>query len=125
MLKDLRVSLRVVAKTDASAAKSIASRLGVRKVRHIEVNQLWLQGKVANGEVEILRVAGDKNVADALTKPVDGNKVMKHVSKTGGTFEDGRHYLAPAVAECEEALRQGEAKENEGEAKEDAANEMR
>ena len=31
--------------TDASAAIGIGSRLGLGKVRHIEVNQLWLQEK--------------------------------------------------------------------------------
>ena len=33
---------------DASAAIAIASRLGLGKVRHIEVTQLWLQEKVYN-----------------------------------------------------------------------------
>ena len=83
MLRDLGVKCGVTAKNDASAAKSIASRLGVGKVRHIEVNQLWLQGKVANGEVAVVKVAGEKNLADALTKPVGGNKMSEHVSKTG------------------------------------------
>ena len=45
MMKDLGVTCGIVAKTNASAAKSIASRLGVGKVRHIEVNQLWLQAE--------------------------------------------------------------------------------
>ena len=32
------------------------------------------------------KVAGDKNLADALTKPVDRNKIDEHVKKTGGIF---------------------------------------
>ena len=53
---------------DASAAKSIASRRGLGKVRHIEVNQLWLQEKVNNGTVEVEKVDGRVNLADLLTK---------------------------------------------------------
>ena len=101
MLADLGVDLEIRLRTDASAAKGIASRRGLGKIRHIEVNQLWLQGKVANGEVTIIKVAGEKNVADALTKAVDGNKVVEHVTKTGGRFEEGRHELAPEVAKDE------------------------
>ena len=36
---------------DSSAAKGIASRRGLGKVRHIEVHQLWLQDKVQKKEV--------------------------------------------------------------------------
>ena len=32
----------IAIKTDASAAIGIGSRIGIGKVRHIEVNQLWL-----------------------------------------------------------------------------------
>ena len=87
---------------DASAAKSIASRMGSGKVRHIEVNQLWLQSKVAAGEVKIEKVVGDKNLADALTKAVDRNKIEEHVRKTGGIFVEGRHPIAPRIEDDEE-----------------------
>ena len=47
MLMDLGVDEgRIILKTDASAALGVAQRLGIGKVRHIEVNQLWLQEKV-------------------------------------------------------------------------------
>ena len=45
LLADWGIQRRIRIKTDASVAKSIASRRGVGKVRHIEVNQLWLQEK--------------------------------------------------------------------------------
>jgi hypothetical protein len=40
--------VRVRLKTDASAAKGIASRKRLGKARHIEVNQLWLQDKLGS-----------------------------------------------------------------------------
>ena len=50
MCKDLGVMLKgsLVLATDASAAKAIAQRRGLGKVRHIEVNQLWLLEHVSN-----------------------------------------------------------------------------
>jgi hypothetical protein len=39
--------------TDASAAKGIASRRGLGKIRHIELSQLWLQDRVSRGELTI------------------------------------------------------------------------
>ena len=49
MMNDLGVN----EKTDASVAKSLASRRGLGGVRHIEVHQLWLQEKVSNATIEI------------------------------------------------------------------------
>ena len=66
ILEDLGVSLKIRVRTDASAAKGIASRRGLGKVRHIEVNQLWLQDKVSTGEIEIMKVKGTGNLADGL-----------------------------------------------------------
>ena len=43
--------------------------------------QLWLQVKVASGEVAVAKVAGDKNAADAFAKAVDGNKTVEHVRR--------------------------------------------
>ena len=39
--------------TDATAAIGIVNRVGIGKVRHIEVNQLWLQEKIFKGDVVI------------------------------------------------------------------------
>ena len=43
-------------KTDASAAIGIANRIGIGKVRHIEVCQLWLQDKVRRGDIKIVKL---------------------------------------------------------------------
>jgi translation elongation factor EF-4 len=47
------VSGSIEIKSDASAAVGIANRIGVGKVRHIEVNQLRLQDKVHKKEIKI------------------------------------------------------------------------
>ena len=68
MLTELGVESNVVVQTDASAAKGIALRRGMGTNRHIEFNQLWVQDKVAKGEVKIKKIATTENIADHLTK---------------------------------------------------------
>ena len=82
-------------KSDASAAIGIANRVGLGKVRHIEVNQLWLQEKVAKGVINIIKVGTDDNLADALTKAVSAESMMKHLTGIGAMICGGRHNLAP------------------------------
>ena len=54
---------------DSSAAKSVASRIGLRKVRHLEVKFLRLQDVVKAKKVELRKIAGKFSPADVLTKP--------------------------------------------------------
>ena len=81
-----------------SAAKGIASRKGVGKVRHIEVHQLWVQDKVASGELMISKVRGDENVADALTKYVERGILEKHMILTGEYIHTHRHSIMPDLS---------------------------
>merc|ERR1711873_396536 len=89
LLSDLGCSVRVVVFTDSSAAKGMASRKGLGKVRHVEVNQLWVQQKVGNGEIELQKVEGAQNLADALTKYVEHESMVKHMSGTGQYVSEG------------------------------------
>ena len=69
IMKDMGWHSTITVWVDSSAAKSIASRVGLGKVRHMEVKFLWLQEVVKAKRVQIKKVAGDKNPANALTKP--------------------------------------------------------
>ena len=99
VLRDLGCSVRLVVCTDSSAAKGMASRKGLGKVRHVEVNQLWVQEKVGNGEIELRKVEGQSNLADALTKYLDGDSILRHMEGTGQSRAQGRHIIMPAVVE--------------------------
>ena len=77
MLQDLGIEVQVRLRTDSAAAKAIASRRGLGKVRHLEVAQLWLQQRVGTGEVELMKVKGIGNLADALTKAVDASYISR------------------------------------------------
>ena len=96
MLKDLGIRrIRITLKADATAAKGIAGRRGLGQVRHIEVNQLWLQDKVSQGDIVIHKVKGTENLADALTKYVLAGDLNFHIENSGIREEYGRHELAP------------------------------
>jgi hypothetical protein len=95
MAGDLGVSIGVNVKTDASAAKGIASRRGLGKVRHIDVSQLWLQDRVSKGEIVIEKVSTHGNRADAMTKHVDSGKLNSHMNAVGLAIVQLRHELMP------------------------------
>ena len=99
MFSEIGVVFKIRVNTDASAAKGIASRRGLGKVRHIEVHQLWVQEKVANGDIEIRKVDGKANLADLLTKHCTAKDIRVHMHHTGQRYEKGRHAIAPRVAE--------------------------
>ena len=88
--------------SDASAAIGISNRIGVGKIRHIEVTQLWVQEKVANGEMVIHKVPTESNLADALTKAVDARTIETHVIGINGERLCDRHPLCPSLSDKEE-----------------------
>ena len=99
MLSDLGVTgKRLRIKTDASVAKSLASRRGLGGIRHIEVNQLWLQEKVNKGDIEIEKVKGELNYADAFKKYKDGGSLNQQLLWTKQRITEGRHHLAPKLS---------------------------
>jgi hypothetical protein len=95
-------------RTDASAAIGIANRIGIGKIRHIETNQLWLQQKVLEGKLVVSKVKGEDNLADALTKPVDGKLLTEHLVRVGSILPEGRHALAPVLDATDDEVAQGE-----------------
>jgi hypothetical protein len=97
MLHDMGVDVDIELNTDASAAKGIASRKGVGRVRHIEVHQLWVQEKVSRGEIVINKVRGEDNIADILTKFVDREKIDQAIKSAGLERREGRHDSMPQL----------------------------
>ena len=86
---------------DASVAKSLASRRGLGGIRHIEVNQLWLQEKVNESRIEVAKVKGETNRADVLTKFKDGEALKRQLEWTSQQLNCGRHPLAPKLSNAD------------------------
>ena len=96
---DLGIKMQLRLKSDASAAIGIASRIGLGNIRHLEVSQLWLQQKVANGYLELVKVDGGDNLADALTKHLGAADLRRHMVGVGLEEREGRHSLMPDIAQ--------------------------
>jgi hypothetical protein len=58
---------------------------------------LWLQEKVHHGTIELQKVKGTANWADALTKYLEGGKIQEHLELTSQEIKPGRHQLMPAL----------------------------
>ena len=106
MLKDMGVdaSVDVAVKpgielcVDASAAVGIASRHGLGKQRHIELNELWLQDQVARGRISIRKVDGKVNFSDSLTKFCGAERISQTIECTYHQARGGRHELMPKLS---------------------------
>ena len=103
MYLDFGVKVSLHAYVVASAAVGIACRRGLGKVRHVDLDQLWLQSQVSRGRecvcVCVFKVPGEENIADSLTKHSTAEKIGMTAWRTGGRREDGRHELMPEIAD--------------------------
>ena len=93
--RDLGWDYKLNVHTDASAAIGIARRRGLGKVRHLDVTDLWVQEKVRSKAVALLKIAGDKNPADALTKYVERPILTRALATMNLVKMEGRPAMAP------------------------------
>ena len=94
---DTGIQLGIELHTGSSAAKGIATRRGLGKVKHLETRTLWVQEKVESGEMIVRKVDGNNNVADLLTKYLAGCKIQQFVNALPMMYSEGRHSLAPKL----------------------------
>ena len=76
--QDWMIDVPIQIYSDSSAARSVARRRGNGgRLRHLQTRHLWLQRRVALGHLKLDVVAGEKNPADTLTKPLPGRKIRE------------------------------------------------
>lgn len=83
VLADLGCKMRIRVYIDSSAAKSIASRRGLGKVRHVDIRELWIQDHVKSGKIELVKIDGKLNPADVATKTKDRNETSRLLKPIG------------------------------------------
>ena len=79
LCEDLGESLSIVLELDATAANGILDRTGLAKVRHIDVNCLWLQEQCAKNLVPLITIPGEHNSADLTTKQLTLLMIKRHL----------------------------------------------
>ena len=98
MMEDLGMHTKIKVNTDATTAIGIAMRKGLGPVRHIETNTLWVQEEVYRKEIQVEKVGGKWNIADAITKPADATDLAIRVTGINLEVRRGRHGEAPQMA---------------------------
>ena len=79
---------------DSSAAKGILERSGLTKVRHLDVNLLWLQEQAARDAVNLTKVPGGDNNADLMTKHLSQEVIKGHLQRMRLVYRGGRAEIA-------------------------------
>ena len=74
----------------------IATRKGLRKVKHLETRTLWAQDKIDEGKV-VEKIGGDRNVADILTKYLSSPRLRSLLAELPVAELEVRHSLAPPL----------------------------
>ena len=80
---DFGESLSIRAYVDAQATIGLSHRAGLGKARHIETAELWIQDALERREFELLKIPGEQNPADILTKPVPRDTMDRHLWTLG------------------------------------------
>ena len=97
LCRDLGWQYKIRVHSDATAAIGIARRRGLGKIRHLDVEDLWVQAKVRDKTIELVKVLGAENPADILTKYVDKGILTKMLSRLGMRVMTGRSAAAPEL----------------------------
>ena len=74
----LGLSLRLVLETDSAAARGVLNRVGVGRIRHLEVKTLWVQSLVDAKRLVVRASSGKVNPADIATK-ILGRERMQYL----------------------------------------------
>ena len=99
MMDEMHTGVSIHLYTDSSAARGIAMRTGLGKLRHIEVHTLWLQQKAKAGVFDVRKVNGKDNPADAMTKHLTESAMGKIMSQIDAHFMTGRASSAPQLSQ--------------------------
>ena len=103
VLQDFGVDASIDVRSDATAAIGIVGRLGLGKIRHLAVSDLWVQQCARDGRAQYHKVGGKDNPSDAMTKALDAQTLHKHAEFMGAVMRTGRAQAAPKAWAHEES----------------------
>ena len=78
ILNDFCLCGHVAIKSDATAAIEMVHRLGLGKVRHLAVGDLWVQHHFRSGKSRVSTMSGLENPSDAQTKYLGQEPLWRH-----------------------------------------------
>ena len=82
-MQDLGFDFEIRLYSDSSSARSLGSRRGLGKQRHVQTRYLWLQERLALGHFELKKIATKDNLSDILTKSCNRDTLERHCRSIG------------------------------------------
>ena len=83
MCADMGIYMKVRVRTDSDACRGTYHRSGLGRLKHLEVEALWVQEVIAKERLELTRVNREENPADCLTKYVPQAEMQKQLRLLG------------------------------------------
>ena len=99
VLKDFGVTVKLHLRSDATAAIGMARRLGLGRVRHLAVSDLWVQQRLKGPDISISKLPGLDNPSDLMTKYKDRSSSETFMGTLGFEAAKGRPHIAPCRTE--------------------------
>ena len=90
LYKDMGSDVKIRVHVDATAAKSIVERQGLGKVRHVEVDLLWIQDQQLRNKLPLIKVDGKLNPSYLMTKHLSRSEIIKNLELIGHIEMEGR-----------------------------------
>ena len=98
LCKDFNMEQKFDIHMDSTAAKGICTRTGTGKLKHMDIQYLWIQQHVRMKSFSIKKIWGKVNMADLMTKYLDKATIDQHVQNLNMEYMSGRSEIAPALA---------------------------
>ena len=74
------IKVEAVIRSDSSAGRAIATRIGSGKLRHLHIRDLWIQERARARDLRLERVSTEDNTSDLGTKHLDKKRMSKLMS---------------------------------------------
>ena len=101
-LKDFGHDVTLNIRSDATAAIGMVKRLGLGRVRHLSVADLWIQQRLRQGGMTMSKWPGTRNPSDMMTKNLGRADTERYCEYLSYKMLPGRPTVSP--------LRKGEWK---------------
>ena len=86
MARDLGISCRLNLHLDASATMCLVNRRGLCKVKHVDMQNLWIQEVSKSSRFAAKKVDTSVNQEDLMTKPIPKARKEQLMSLMGYAF---------------------------------------
>ena len=83
VFSEMGILLKIWMYTDASAALANASKLGPGRIRHLEVQSMWLKDAIRRRILAIGKIGSKQNNSDVLTKHVNKETLTSFMEELG------------------------------------------